>query len=272
MSTFDALEKSVESSQPVELYRFQLGGNPPYLYTPSQVDQVVGGLTYRSTAMRRGPIIRSQKDRQSVLSILVPENNPFACLYTGVPPGVKASMAILRIQSLEAVPTVVEQYTGVVQQVEFPADGNASISVLPTEGVVARKIPRWSYMGMCNHIIYGFGCEVDPAAHTFTGVVSAVNGNTITVTGAGSSGFDFTGGFVQSSTSNQDPRVVLAHSGDVITMMLPFRSVVVGSSVDCFRGCNHLLTGDCATIFDNVIQNGSFLWVPTKNFFQTGLR
>lgn len=269
--TFDTDESSLESSEPIELYAFTLGLDS-YGFTPSQIDKTIDSLTYISTGVRRDSIILGQSVRKRVLRIRVPQSNIFANLYAGIPPGLKASVSIYRMQSQDVSEQLVELFTGSVQSVEFPGDGFANIACLSIEGVVARSLMRVSHMGMCNHIIYGEGCNVDPSSHTLANrEITAIDGNTITVDGVNASTFIFTGGFVRPSSSTVDPRVVLQQSGDDLRLMLPFRDLVVGSRVDVLRGCNHIIDEDCAVIFDNVIQNLSFSFVPNQNPWRKGL-
>ena len=87
---------------------------------------------------------------------------------------------------------------------------------------------------------------------------------------AGAAGFDFTAGYCK-PTSLTDFRKVLVHSGDVLTLLLPFEFDVLNGDVQVLAGCDHLIEGDCALVFDNVAENGSFSFVPKKDIFATGL-
>lgn len=272
MSTFDALESSRESSEPIEVYRFALGGQS-YLYTSAEDEITAGSDTYSPIGIARGAITLAEDDRKKTLEIVVPSTNPFARRYIVTPPGQKATVTIIRLQREES-PTFATQvviYKGAVQSVQFPDSGEtAKINVQKAESATSRLVPRYTFMALCNHVLYGPGCLVDPNNHDHTGEVSAVSGNTITVTGVNASGKDFTGGYCK-PTAVSDFRLILAQSGDVLTLLLPFETSPLGTNVQAFEGCDHLVAGDCALKFDNVDRFGGHAFVPNKDIFRTGL-
>lgn len=272
MSSFSSLESSAESSRPVEIYRFALGSEE-FLYTSSANDIVRSGETFVSVPIKRDRIVVGQSERKRVVSIDLPSDNEFAQLYVGTPPGQKATVVISRLQRDESptFATKIDRFYGVVASVNWPNAATARIAARTDESAVENNLPKYTYMGMCNHTLYGPGCDVDPIPHTFAGTISVVSGRDITVPGAGASGKDFTGGFVRLSGSGGDPRIVLKQAGDVLTLLTPFFSAVVGASVDCLAGCDHVIESDCALVFNNVVKNGSCRFVPPRNIFQQGL-
>jgi len=272
MTSFATLEASREDSRPFEIYAITLG-ILSYRFTSDPVDVVVGGLTYTASPIRRGSIASGQAERRRILAVKVPYDNPFAQLFVGPPPGARARIVITRLQRDE-VPTFNTQrklFDGAVMSVQFPDAITAELQTQSREALVGRHMPRYSQMGMCNHTLYGPGCDVVADAFKFTGTVSAVNGRTITVPGASGAGFSFKGGFVRLGSGSPDFRLVLSQAGNDLTLLLPFMQSPVGASIDCFAGCNHLATGDCASVFDNVIRNGGFPFVPSRNIFTKGV-
>ncbi len=159
MSTFDALESSLESSRPIEVYRFALGGDT-FLFTSAEDSITLGGDTYEPEAISRGPIAQGQEERRRVLDVTVPSGNSLALRYRGTPPGQKATLTIIRLQRDE-VPTFATQelvYKGSVQSVRFPDAGEtAKIAVQSIEAASSRIIPKFTYAGMCNHMLYDPG-------------------------------------------------------------------------------------------------------------------
>lgn len=272
MTSFDVYESSRESSRPLEVYRFALGSDA-YLFTSAEDEIVLGGDTYIPAGLSRNEIVQGSEERRRVLQITAPSSNAFAQRYINIPPGQKAAVSIIRLQRDE-VPTFNTQvlvYKGSVTGVTFPDSGmTAQINVQSIESASSRVIPRFTYMGMCNHVLYDSGCGVDPTSFTHIGNVSAVSGSTITLDGAAASGLDFVGGYCR-PTAQSDFRLILSQAGNVLTLLLPFETDVVGTNVQAFAGCDHLIEGDCALVFDNVIENGSFSFVPNKNIFSTGL-
>jgi len=272
MSSFDTLESSVQDSRPIELYQITQGSTV-YRYASCASDTTVGSVTYSALAIARSRVEQGSDAENRTITITVPGNEPFAQQYIDVVPGERATVRIYRYQRDEspAFDTQVLLFDGIVQSVRFQRDGHsAEINVRSAEAAMNRNIPRFTYMGMCNHFLYDESCGVSPGSFNHIGEVSAVSGNTITVTGADASGFDFVGGYCR-PPATEDYRLVLAQSGDDLTLLLPFFESPVGSNVQLFAGCDHLVDGDCASTFDNVINFGGFPFVPNRNPFQTGL-
>lgn len=272
MADFGTLESSLQDSNPLEVYKFALGGQS-FLYTSAEDEIVLGADTYEPIAISRNEIQQGQDARKRILEVTVPASNAFAQRYVVTPPGQRATLSIIRLQRDE-VPTFSTQvlvYKGSVQSAQFPDDGQtAKIAVQSIEAASSRTIPRFTYSGMCNHILYDERCKVDPALFNHIGNVTVESGNDITVTGAGAAGLDFTGGFARPSAVT-DFRLIVAQAGDVLTLLIPFEVPVLNTDVQAFAGCDFLIEGDCALVFDQVIEFGGFAHVPSKDIFSEGL-
>jgi len=268
MTSFDIYESSVQDSRPLEVYRFALGVRE-WLYTSAEDEITVGADTYTPLPIARSAIEQGAESSSRTLTVTMPGNDSFATQYVNVAPGQKATVSIIRLQRDES-PTFNTQaliFKGVVQSVRFPDNGQvAEVALRSIETLGNLKMPRYGYAGLCQHVLYGPGCGVDPTPHTHTGLVTAVSGNTITVAGAGASGHDFVGGYCHPTGFNEF-RLVISVSGDVLTLLLPFSVDMTGASMQCLAGCDHKIDGDCGQVFDNVLEFGGFPWVPNLNPF-----
>jgi len=130
----------------------------------------------------------------------------------------------------------------------------------------SREIPRYKYQSLCNHVLYDSQCTIDSNLFKQTGIVNGVSGNNISVSGF--TGTAFTGGYVQNAAGN-DYRMIIEHSGDTFTLLLPFRENILNASVTAFQGCDHTVQ-TCKTKFNNVINFGGFPLVPGVNVFSKG--
>ena len=278
--TFDAFESSVESSQPIEVIRFNLGAES-FEYTSSEDTVVVNSVSYNPTAIKRSKISQSPESRNNVVTFTVSGANLFARKYIGVVPGSAATVTVLRVQRLDfPSPEVITLYEGVVSSVKFSQDG--FVAEIATQSIVAaasRPIPRYTYQGLCSNVLYDDGCKADPTDPAFrhTNSVLTVVDRTITVAGADSfaDGF-FTGGFVEAQGGN-DARLILDHTGTSLALLLPFPTNIVGESVTLLAGCDHTIV-TCGSKFftvedgtSNVINYGGFAFVPTRDIHRTGL-
>jgi len=279
--TYDAFALTRESSRPVELYRFIQGGDT-FEYTSAEDELTVATIPYSPETISRGRIAQSPRDRTSTLEIRVPISNQFARRYRSSTPGARASITIQRIQRGDLpTPGVITIYAGFVGSVAFENEmKEAVIACRPIEAASSRPVPRFSYQSLCNHVLYDDACKVDDTDSRFrlTVAVTAQTGSVITVPGAGAFGADwFVGGFVEID-GGDDARLVVAQSGDNLTLLLPFPQSAVGRTVIAFAGCDHTIS-TCDTKFDtpedtqsNVINYGGFAFVPTRNPYQTGLQ
>jgi len=271
--TYDTYETSLESSQPVEIYKIILGPNS-YRYTSAEDNVVIDGNTYEAIAISRNRIGRGQEERSNVLEITLPGNNEVAVQYISNVPGQRGRVTVERYQRLDgSSPQVIKIFEGLIASVSFENDANiAKIAVTPISVATSREIPRFVYSSQCNHVLYDDQCTIDPVnpSYKFSGTVTVVSGNSITVPGL--SGFSagwFTAGYVE-ALSGLDARLITNHSGDIIELLLPFPFNAVGKSVDVYAGCGHSIAV-CKSKFNNVINFGGFAFVPTRNPFESGL-
>lgn len=274
MADYDTLTSSTEQSRPLEVYTFTLGTNV-YRYTSAEDTITIGLDSYTPEAITRTQVGQGSDSGNRSLTITVPSGNEFAEKYISIVPGQTATVTVVRLQRDETPTfnTQVLQYKGEVQSITFSKDGHAAeISVRSLATALNRRLPRFTYLGQCNHVLFDQRCKVSSAAFNVVGAVTAETGNTITVTGASAkpNGY-YTGGYCK-PTSTSDWRLIIDHTGNVLTLLLPFAEPVISQDVQVFAGCDHKLTGDCATKFDNVAEFGGFAFVPNKNVFETGLQ
>lgn len=267
--SFDSLESSQQDSEPIELYKFTLGGEL-FLFSNTEDTITIASDTYEPTTISRSDLALGRDERRKVVTVTVPADNNLARRYIQTPPGKKASLSIFRLQRADGVETALI-YKGAILSVRFPEDQDvANISLQSIEAASSREIPRMTYMGPCNHILYDAQCKVISTNFRHINNVTVASGNDITVTGAGSSGLNFTGGYVKPSGVT-DFRLVIAQATDVLTLLLPFETNPVGSTVEVYAGCNHILTEDCSVVFSNEIEYGGFAFVPNRPLFGADL-
>lgn len=272
MATYDQLEGSTEGSRPIELYEFMLGSTP-FRYTSAEDEITIGADVYTPLAIARGRIEQGSDQNNRNLTVTMPTLTDLAQEYIAVPPGQKVSLNIFRYQRDEtpAFTTQVLLFKGRVQAVAYPNDGHsAEFAIRSIESSLNRNLPRFSFAGQCQHILYDDACGAVASSFDHLGATSSISGNTITVSGAGASGLDFVGGYCRPTGTN-DFRMILAQSGDVMTLLLPFQVDPTGENMQCFAGCDHNIEGDCALVFDRVAEFGGFAFVPSKDIFAQGV-
>ena len=272
MATRDQLEKSTEASRPIEVYTFTLGTDV-FRYTSAEDDLTIGVDTFLAIPISRNQVILGSDQQRRELLVTVGFDNEVASKYYDVVPGQRADFTLVRYQRDEspAFNTSILLFSGKVQSVNFIDNiTKAQIAIRSTEAALSRNVPRLTYQGMCGAFLYDRFCGADPSLHNHIGTVTLVSGNDITVSGAGASGHNFTSGYCR-PVSEEDYRMVLSQSTDVLTLLLPFANDPLGANIQAFAGCDHLIEGDCALVFDRVADYIGFPFVPERNIWETGV-
>jgi len=274
MTTFAELEGG-RYSRPADLYRFDYGSET-FFFTSHAEEIIFGGATYTPLEIKRSAPSENPRERRNTkvhLDSLASER-PFND-YIGIQPALTLDCIITRIQldevattsplpSPEPAPaptTGFVLFEGYVTSIAF-SGRTCKIDMNPFNEQFSREIPRYKYQSLCNHVLYDSFCTVDKNSFKQSGTVNGVDGNDIAVNGF--TGSDFTGGYVQNQAGN-DYRMIIAHSGDTFTLLLPFRDIL-GETVTAFQGCDHSVS-TCKTKFSNVPNFGGFPLVPGKNPF-----
>jgi len=272
--TFTAFESSQETSQPIELYTFTIGTTVTRA-TSAEDDVTWNSNQYGAIALSRTKLNGGGTDsRDQEVVLTLPGDHQIPKQYIDSVPGVKATVAIQRVQRNDTSFDVVIIFEGDIDSVAFTNSGRqAKIKLQPFMAATSRPVPRFNYQGLCNHVLYDGACQVDDTSASFrlsSAAVTAESGSTITVTGADANGDGYyDGGFVE-NVGSSDRRLILSQVGTVLTLLLPFASSVNGSNVTVFAGCDHTIA-ICKSKFNNVINYGGFAFVPTKNIFETGI-
>lgn len=268
--TFAAFETSQENAQPIELYEFRLGSEV-FRFTSNEKDVTIAANVYEAVAIQRGKIsATSDKDLdQDQLTVEMPSDVAFVQKFIVVAPGKNATLLLRRYHRNDPDLQLITLFEGAIHLAGFNDESRrAVLQIVAPTAAFGRTIPRHTYQGNCNHMLYDVRCKIDensPASQKFL-PVTAVSGSTITCTGAGSFGLSdfFVSGFVE---SGGDFRAVIDQSGDVLTLLVPFQVSPLNQTVRCQAGCKGRLVTDCQNKFNNVINYGGFPFVPLKNPF-----
>lgn len=269
--TFIAVESSAQSGSPVEIYDFTLGLQT-FRYTTSEEPMVVDAQTYTPLAVRRSSLVMSQEESQDAITVRMPASNTLVRRYINVPPGQQMWLTIRRLHRTDSDEQVVTIFKGLVRSVAFSMQGlEAEMVVQPLTSGLSRETPRYTFMSSCNHVLYDTQCKVNSTSFRHIGVLELVSGVTLSIRNLDTKPDGWaTGGFII-SPNGTDYRMVLNHTGDQVTLMLPFTADVgPGAEVQVFAGCDHSLE-TCVDKFNNGENFGGFAWVPRENVFVKGV-
>lgn len=264
--TFNAREISLNSGNPIELYRFSYGG-VTFLYTSSDAAFTLSSETYTPE-----PLIRSNlgagggEDTEGAVTVRMPRSNPAAApfvAYTAEPP---MGLQIIRLHRDDGEPRV--RFVGSVASALFQG-AEAVLTCLPESQDYRRRLPRNTYQPQCNWQLGSSQCGVDLALFSVVGIVTVISADTIVSTAFATKpdGY-FNNGFVQRVTGER--RWIVGHVGATLTLLSPFIGLAVNEPVTAFSGCDRT-EADCATKFSNLANHFGFARVPSKNPFTAGL-
>ncbi len=288
--TYTAQDESLESGQPIELFRF-MNVEEQFNFTSGQEPVIFNGRTYTPEAIERTQPSVASLEVQRNIAVKMPITNAFARRYIATVPASPDTVTIYRFHTTDTpTPEVIVLFTGAVASVQFEGD-QATATVQGRSAVLGRTIPRQSSRANCNHILYDVRCAVNDSLFKIGGLVTAISAdgflvqlstgsNTVPNTGfqlsaqlSADSAF-FNAGFIRrGGIEHRMVQSITDLGGNVasIAVILPFQTISVGNNLDLFAGCDHQLS-TCIDKFDNVDRYGGFPFIPEKNPFTVGVK
>lgn len=275
---FTSPEYSIEEGRPVELYRIRTVAGLEWRFTNAENDITDDlSLVYTPAGIERDQFQQSQDRRATEMTLTLPYlesvTDDFAQQFIDNPPEGRTTMEIKRHHLTDSGNTFVQFWEGNIISAAYLPDGSVELLCRGFKNIFEREGPRARYNGKCRHILYDANCGLNAALFTeFNATVDGIAGNGITLTLGGMSSPvpDFLGGKVIKD-NGKDYRLIVAQSGNIITINFPFRSdFVVGTTVDVEQGCDHSVA-DCQAQFNNIDNYGGFPYTPGLNPFNEGL-
>jgi hypothetical protein len=284
VSTFDADERSVSKSRPIDLYVFE---TPTVVYhlTSHIVDVDYAGQVYTAVTMDRESQEVAQDAANHENTVMLPITHPLVQSYaaSGLPER-QVLVTYSRLQARSGVAFM--QWQGFAT--DLAADKSMASFRIPaiTNDALKVTLPVIRAQRSCNHVLFDAQCTAPKAGFTLTksdneyltnlsSQTIAVGSVTLVVPGwtrFGSTvvlpdGF-FAFGEVHCGA---EVRMCLSHIGFTITINAPFIGVSAGTALTMFPGCDHSVP-TCLAKFNNVdnfggvpLMNANFTpWKPGK--------
>jgi Phage conserved hypothetical protein BR0599 len=256
--SFLVQSKSIQDSQPVELYKFTRG-NLVYRTATCSQNVIHEGETYFSRPVKRGKIRQSEDIYKNVVEFTFPRGDDFASYYLPKPSVFVTLIEIKRGEGGDFVPFWKGRQTGV------SAKGNKVIlQGEPKYTSQKRAGLRIVYESSCCNTLYEDDCKVSRAAFERFVTVTAINGRDITVTGLISDPDHwFTNGMVKDTELRRYH--ISRQIGSVLTTFL-YPELRVGDEICIFPGCDQQRS-TCINKFNNGLNFTAFADMPHKNPF-----
>jgi hypothetical protein len=276
---FGSPEESIAEGRPVELYRIRTGAGLEWRFTNAE-DEVTDdlALVYTPASVDREQYQQSQDRRATEMVVRFPYIDnvtaDFATQYVDTPPEGLTTLTIKRHHLTDAGNEFVQFWEGSIISAGYNEDGEVELLCRGFKNIFEREGPRARWNGKCRWILYDAGCALLAADFTdFNVTVDSIASDGVSLTlGAGLSSPipDFVGGKVIKD-NGKDYRLIVAQTGNVITLSQPFRSdFQAGVLIDIEQGCDHGVA-DCQAQFSNIDNYGGFPYTPGLNPFNEGL-
>jgi uncharacterized phage protein (TIGR02218 family) len=257
--SFDSQEQQASGAQPYELYLFQGTG---IFFALTSADEPITylGNTYLPSTITRSESEQSNEVVSGQMKVYLPETHPLSALLLPYLP--TSPIAVTVYGSHYGDSQTVVLFTGTVASARYT--DQCEMTCNSSQYLLQRKIPRQLYQSPCGHIFGDAGCGIELAAHTYTGEVATIDptGTILTVTGFASLPDSLTAGFLRFGNF---VRMIVANSGDSVTLLSPIAGLQVGSSVLGTAGCQ--LTFAACQAYKNSFNFLGFDLIPEINPF-----
>jgi len=263
--TYAAIETSVQSGRPVELYEF-LNGTEYFRYTSADGDVAYGGNTYIAVPIARGAVEATSETARLALAITCARHLGVLDLFSLLPPATIVAVTVKRLHAGDG--EAITLWMGRVLNVTFN-NVSAEIHCESVYTSVKRVGLRRLYQKGCPHVVYGPGCGLSRATFKTTTTVSSISGTALTLAGVGAfaDGY-FAGGYLEweSASGYFERRAIRSQVGAVVTIGFPLPGIAAAATVGLYPGCDHTLT-TCIGKFNNRLNYGGMPHFPSKNPF-----
>lgn len=246
-----------------------------WTYTSSDVNEEHGGEIYEAIPIGRNEAETRNELSRANLEVKLPLDNELAIRNIR---SVVESQVGLTVFSIQDDLTVDVEWKGRLMQVK---PGAESVTLVFESIFTSMRRPglRKRFQRSCPHVHYGYGCGLVMEDYKASGVVENVSGVTVTMPIAAlqPDGY-YSGGIIKAPDSTL--RFILTHVGVTLTLIRPLDSLAQafaesgygysygvsfgGAMADIHPGCDRTKE-TCASKFNNILNNGSYPWLPLKN-------
>jgi len=257
--SFDALEKSGFGAQPYELYLFQ-GTGISFALTSAEEPITYLGEVYAPATISRTGVEQSNEVVSGQIKVFIPKDDPLARMLLPYLPSSPIAVTIFGSHYADAETVVL--FTGVVASARFT--DQCELTCNSAQYLLQRKIPQQLYQAPCSHIFGDAGCGADLAAHTYAGIITAIDstGTVLTIPAFAALPDTLQAGYLQ---VGDEFRMVVAHSGATVTLISPITGLAAGAAVSGTAGC--ALTFSACAHYGRTISFLGFDLIPTVNPF-----
>lgn len=261
--TYDQLETSEHSGEPIELYKFANARNT-WRYTSSTEITSYLDETYNLEAIVRRNVRQSTNLDKADLLVTIPRTSSLVKDYLRRMPATPYWLTLFRLHASETG-DVKQLWQGRIMTIKLQPTGE--LAEVKLESIITaqnRLGLQPEFQALCNHHLYdGIGCPVLASNHARAASVTAIgtglNRDQITVSGLEIFPDEhFEAGFVEISDGDQRDVVKWNQATGVLTLDRAFSALDLQADdpVTVYDGCKHRWIEDCVGKFGTETNNG----------------
>ena len=259
------IENSTSDGSPVKLYELIRGDNEAttLYYTNADKNIEFNSTLYNAITISDDGL---NKTTDNMLTLTLPDDNPIVTLFQGVPP---MSVIRLRIRVLHGSEARLV-WAGKIVECRRSKPGSAELVASNIIQTFSQSGPRLTWSRSCPHALYDDFCRVNKQAFKDTGVITALDGESITVALSvmREDGW-YNGGFIEwNDNGAQDSRHIIAHGrhiiahgGQKVSLIGGTSRLTLGISIAIYPGCGRTI-GICDSKFNNHLNFGGVPGMP----------
>lgn len=264
-------EAGEQGGQPVELYHIQTGGTS-FRICNVNLSVDYQGSTYTHVPIRRSELSDSYDVEDGKMDVWLSKSSEVGSLFLGLAPTELPFITVVRGHLTEGTNDVALEDSVVIfsGKIANPSYGESEVKLGCTSLALGLKSAglRRKFSGSCPHFLYKGACGVDKATHTIsatiTGIASEVLSLDITPQDVGY----YNGGLI--AFQGQFRMITTYQGGQNVVMLAPLSGAEIGDVVEISAGCDHTKE-TCRDRFDNLDRFGGWSFIPTINYFVSGL-
>jgi uncharacterized phage protein (TIGR02218 family) len=265
--TYETLEESHQSGEPVEIYTFTRGGVVIGRYTSADAAVTVDGNLFSTWpgGIQRAEVIITTEQGRSSLRLTVARDFPIAQILQRRGRSGVIGVTAQRYHRADASDVIAFWPGGRCLMAKRTKSGARELICEPRSVSYSRNgLTRKTAPG-CQHVLYGPRCRLDQDDWVHATTITALSGNTMSVASV-EAGWPYTGGTVEWTDDDgiTDVVFIVEADGTAFVLDLPIYGTAISDAVNIFPGCDWTMN-TCHTIFANSENHGGRLNIPKKN-------
>ena len=268
---YQDIENGEQGGRPVELFHIQTAQENFYICNIN-AEVVFGGNIYRHVPIRRTELSDSYDLEDGKMSVWMAKTSDVGNLFIQQAPASLPSITVVRGHLLPdtlvlANENAVVIFTGLIAT---PSFGEEELHLTCTSLAMGLKSVglRRKFSGNCPHFLFRGSCGVARAAFTVPATVTGIVGDLVSTDMTPQAVGYYLGGMVEALGQF---RMITTYTGNQnVVLLAPIQGLQIGDSISLSAGCDHTKEV-CKDRFDNLRNFGGWAYVPTTNYFQTGV-